>query len=233
MRTPTAGSMLGIGATQGLIVFAALLAALPASAGAGPGWPTFDASNLMQLQEQMKQLQRQYELLRQQHASLTGNYGRGQIGLTDAISAASAIPGTWQEVVALQAKGAYAQAQTNAERQLATLPLAAFRDPKGSTAVQYGRSSDAVRSALAGGDVLYAQVQTHLNNLTQMSYQVDRTANVKDAQDLQNRIATENGMLQTALVKVNALNMNLQANLVNRQNQATAETQKYFQRQNK
>jgi type IV secretion system protein VirB5 len=62
-----------------------------------------------------------------------------------------------------------------------------------------------------------------------MSQQVDTTTNVKDAQDLQNRISSENGMLSSAMAKLNAMNMNLQANLVNQQNQATAGNQKFYQ----
>ena len=59
---------------------------------------------------------------------------------------------------------------------------------------------------------------------------VDSTANIKDAQDLQNRIASESGMLQSAMAKLNAMNVNLYANMLNQQNQATAATQKYFRR---
>lgn len=46
---------------------------------------------------------------------------------------------------------------------------------------------------MSGGDVLYSEVQVHLNNLATLSAQVDHTANAKDAADLQNRIAAENG----------------------------------------
>ena len=45
---------------------------------------------------------------------------------------------------------------------------------------------------------------------------------------MQNRISSENGMLQSAMAKLNAMNMNLQANMLNQQNQATAATQKVF-----
>jgi type IV secretion system protein VirB5 len=85
---------------------------------------------------------------------------------------------------------------------------------------------------MSGGDALYGQVQTHLNNLARLSQQVDSTSNVKDAQDLQNRIATENGMLQSAVGKFNAMNLNLQANALNQQTQATAENNRFFRNGN-
>jgi type IV secretion system protein VirB5 len=192
------------------------------------GIPTFDAATVLQLQQQLVQMQQQYETLRNQYAAITGNYGRGQIGLGDSISSASVVPGSWQEVVAQQQGGAFGSKQAAYEKLINTMPPDLFASPQAQNATTYRMSTDSVRAALAGGDSLYAEVQTHLNNLARMSQQVDATVNIKDAQDLQNRIASENGMLSSAMAKLNAMNMNLQANMVNQQNQATAATHKYF-----
>ena len=192
------------------------------------GIPTFDAATLFQRKEQFKKLQDQYKTLQDQYAAVTGSYGRGQMGLSDAISTASVVPGSWQEVVARQQSGAFGSKQAVYEKRINTLPQDLFVDPQSQNATTYKMSTDSVRAALAGGDALYSEVQTHLNNLARMSKQVDTTVNIKDAQDLQNRIASENGMLSSAMAKLNAMNMNLQANILNQQNQATAETQKYF-----
>lgn len=177
---------------------------------------------------QYQQLKQQYDQLRQQYAAITGHYGRGEIGLTQSINAASVVPGSWQEVVSLQQKGAFASKQNYYEAIINTLPPEIFRDPKGQDAKTYKMSTDSVRAALTGGDALYSEVQTHLDNLSLLSKQVDRTTNVKDAQDLQNRIATENGLLQTAMAKTQVMNANLQANLLNQQNQAQGANQQFF-----
>lgn len=210
-----------------LSVAVSMAAALPVFAG---GIPTFDAATVLQLQQQFKQLQEQYTTLKDQYAAVTGSYGRGQTGLSDAVNSASVVPGSWQEVVAQQKNGAFATKQASYEKLINTLPQDLFANPQAQNATTYKMSTDSVRAALAGGDSLYSQVQTHLNNLARISQLVDSTVNIKDAQDLQNRIATENGMLQSAIAKLNAMNMNLQANMVNQQNQATAATQKYFRR---
>jgi type IV secretion system protein VirB5 len=199
---------------------------IPALAG---GLPTFDAAAVAQLRQQLSQLQQQYETLKQHYAAITGSYNRGQTGLAEALTTSSVVPGSWQEVVAQQGQGAYGTRQGYYETLIKTLPADLFQNPQGQGAATYKLSTDAVRAAMAGGEVLYAEVQTHLNNLASLSGQVDQTANLKDAQDLQNRIATENGMLQTAMAKLNAMNMNLQANLVNQQNQATSANQQFFQ----
>ncbi|EKS72060.1 type IV secretion system protein [Caballeronia zhejiangensis] len=193
------------------------------------GIPTFDAATFLQLQQQLSQLQDQYRTLKDQYAAVTGSYGRGSIGLNQSINAASVVPGSWQEVVSQQQSGTFGARQNFYEKLINTLPQDVFADPSAQNATTYKMSTDSVRAALAGGDSLYSEVQTHLNNLSVLSQQVDTTTNVKDAQDLQNRIASENGMLSSAMAKLNAMNMNLQANLVNQQNQATAGNQKFYQ----
>lgn len=210
-----------------LAVAASLGASVPAFA---TGIPTFDAATVIQLQQQFKQLQDQYKTLKDQYAAVTGSYGRGAIGLNQSISSASVVPGSWQEVVAQQQSGACGSKQGFYEKLINTMPQDLFANPQAQNATTYKMSTDSVRAALAGGDSLYSEVQTHLNNLSVLSQQVDSTVNIKDAQDLQNRIASENGMLSSAMAKLNAMNMNLQANMVNQQNQATAATQKYFRR---
>lgn len=211
----------------GATAAACFAAALGASAG---GIPTFDTAQFAQMQQQFKQLQDQYNTLKDQYAAVTGSYGRGQVGLNESLNSASVVPGSWQEVVARQQGGAFGAKQASYEKLINTLPPDLFADPQAQNAQTYQMSSDSVRAALAGGDSLYSQVQTHMGNLARMSQLVDSTANIKDAQDLQNRIAAENGMLQSAIAKLNAMNTNLQANMVNQQNQATAATQRYFRR---
>ncbi|WP_371885133.1 type IV secretion system protein [Caballeronia sp. S22] len=208
-----------------LSVAASLSVSVPTLA---TGIPTFDAATFVQLQQQFSQLQDQYRTLKDQYAAITGSYGRGAMGLNQSISAASVVPGSWQEVVSQQQSGAFGSKQGFYEKLINTMPQDLFANPQAQNATTYKMSTDSVRAALAGGDSLYSEVQTHLNNLSVLSQQVDTTTNIKDAQDLQNRISSENGMLSSAMAKLNAMNMNLQANLVNQQNQATAATQRYF-----
>lgn len=220
-----------------VIDIAAALAVGMASPAFSTGVPVGDAGTWMALQQQYAQLQQQYETLKNQYAtmqqqlsSITGSYGRGTVGLDEAIRSSSVVPGSWQEVVAQQNSGAYGSTQARYERLLQTLPQELFADPNGRQATTYKLSTDSVRAAFTGGEVLYSQVQRHLNTLATLAQLVESTRNIKDAQDLNNRINTETGMLQTALAKMEAMNLNLQANVLNEQAQAEAETQRYFRR---
>lgn len=219
-----------------LNVAAALCIGAAASAFA-QGVPVGDAGTWAGLQQQYAQMLQQYETLKSQYAtmqqqlsSITGNYGRGTVGLNEAIQSSSVVPGSWQEVVAQQGSGAYGSTQTRYEKLLQTMPQELFADPNGRQATSYKLTTDSVRAAFSGGDVLYGQVQRHLNTLATLATLVEKTQNIKDAQDLNNRINTETGMLQTALAKMEVMNLNLQANALNEQAQAEAETQRYFRR---
>ncbi|MNO92058.1 Type IV secretion system protein virB5 precursor [compost metagenome] len=199
------------------------------------GVPTGDAGTWAALAQQLVVLREQFETLKDSYQTqgnilrnLEGSYGRGAIGLNDSINSASVVPGSWQEVVARQGSGAYGSKQSYYEELIKTLPQELFANPQGQRAQGYQLSSDAVRAAMSGGDALYSEVQVHLNNLATLSRQVDMTTNAKDAADLQNRISAENGMLASAQSKLQALNMNLQANLNNAENQATADNEKFF-----
>ena len=208
---------------------------LALSGTAYAGVPTFDYANSLAMAQELIQLKKEFDVLKQQYetqtdilANLEGSYGRGSIGLNESIDAASVVPGSWQEVVAAQGSGAYGSKQSYYEKLINTLPQELFSDPSGQRASDYQLSTNSVRAAMSGGDALYNEVQVHLNNLATLSAQVDHTANAKDAADLQNRISAENGMLSSAQSKLTALNMNLQANLNNAENQSTADNEQFY-----
>jgi len=185
---------------------------------------------MAQWANQLDMMRKQFDATKEQYEAITGSYRRGEIGLTESLKSLSAIPGTWKDVVAKQQSGAYKTSGDSAEDVIKTMPQDLFRSPTGQDAATYKLSTDAVRAAMAGGDVLYAQVQINLNNLAVMANKVDTTSNTKDAADLQNRIAAENAILNSTMAKLSIMNINLQANLLNQQNQATAVNQSRYKR---
>ncbi|MEW4339647.1 type IV secretion system protein [Chromobacterium vaccinii] len=205
-----------------------LIGAFAAGSVSAAGIPVFDAAGVTQAIAQYQQLAQQLIQMKQQYAAITGSYGRGQLGLATALSVTQrALPGTWQEVVSQQQQGAFGSKQQFYEKLIQTVPQELFRtNPKAGAA--YKLSTDSVRAAMAGGDALYGAVQSRIQNITMLSQQIDNTANTKDAQDLQNRLAAEQGLLQTDLAKMQSLTVNLQANLLNEQNQGKAANANFF-----
>lgn len=211
-----------------LTVATALLLAATPLASQSAGIPTYSAATDAQLMLQYQQMLKDYETLKNQYAAVTGSYGRGGAGLTGAIAQSSVVPGSWQEVVAMQQKGVFAGKQAYYEKLISTIPAEVFQDA--SKAAGYKMSTDSVRAAMAGGEALYDTAQTHLKNFQTLAAMVDTTQNVKDAADLQNRMTAELGMAQAAQTKLQALNANLNANLLNQANQDSAAREKFFGR---
>ncbi len=191
------------------------------------GVPVVNLQEAIQLGQQLQTMGKQLDQLKQQYGAVTGSYGRGGQGLTDAIDASSIVPGSWQDVVSQQKSGIYGSRQATYEKVMNTMSPGDFADQ--GEGANYKMSTDSVRSALAGGESLYDEAQTHLRNFQNLSQQVDTTQNVKDAADLQNRMSAELGMAQSAQTKLQAINANLTANQVNESNQATAARTKFFQ----
>jgi len=211
---------------KGISIAAVAVMVMSTSAFA-TGVPVFNAQEAIQLAQQLQAMGDQLKQLKQQYGAMTNSYGRGASGLTDALDASSIVPGSWQDVVAQQKSGIYGSRQSSYEQVINTIPTSTFQDQ--STGANYKMSTDSVRSALAGGESLYDEAQTHLQNFQNLSQQVDSTANLKDAADLQNRMSAELGMAQSAQTKLQAINANLTANQLNDSNQAAAVRAKFFQ----
>jgi type IV secretion system protein VirB5 len=191
------------------------------------GVPTLAVATDTQLGMMGSQLKDEITQLKSQLDAVTRSYGRGSSGLSDAIDASSIVPGSWQDVVSQQKSGVYGTRQAAYEKVMNTMSPDSFDDKaQGSN---YKMSTDSVRATMAGGESLYDEAQTHLQNFQNLAQQVDSTANVKDAADLQNRMTGELGMAQAAQTKLQALNANLVANQVNESNQATATRTQFFQ----
>lgn len=200
---------------------------LGSSSALATGVPVGDAGTWMALAQQGQQLKREYDTLNQQYHAITGSYGRGASGLNNAIDASSIVPGSWQDVVSQQRSGMYGSRQSDYEKVINTVPIDTFQDKAAGS--NYKMSTDSVRAAMAGGESLFDEAQTHLENFQNLSLQVDSTTNLKDAADLQNRMSAEAGMAQAALTKAQVLNTNLSANRLNAENQEAAARAKFFQ----
>lgn len=190
--------------------------------------PTIDMTVIHQLQNQFAQMQREYAVLNEIRDTQKGSYRRGALGLDAALAATKVIPGSWQDVVGKQRRGAYGSKKSRYDASLDVLPEGRFIDDEGASAKQYGRASDSVVSAMATGEAAFDEINTHLKNMRKLAARVDETVNAKDAQDLRNRIAVEQGFVQTAVAKVNVLMMHLQANLLQQQTNSVAVSHRYF-----
>lgn len=189
---------------------------------------TNDTMANISLKQQLMLMRQQYMELKKIHATQKGTYGRGRSGLKAAIEAGRVVPGSWQDVVGKQRRGKYGAIKKRYDDLLDVMPENRLRDAEGVTAKNYKLHAEAVVSAMAGGEALFGQIDVHVKNMRTLANAIDKTKNSKDAQDLRNRIAVENGMLQTAMGKTSVLLLHLQAHVAHQHSQAMVTNLRYF-----
>ena len=193
-------------------------------------WAVIDAANLQQsvaqytqMVEQVSQLKAQLEQLKSQYQAVTGSYGLGSLMQSETLSAASIVPGSWQEVVKLQQSGAFKSKLDYYENLMKRVDPALFANDTSRNAGAYKLSYDNTRAAFAVTDATYDSVETHRKNIEQLIQRIDSTQNIKEATDLNNRLVSENAMLQISVARLAAVQNNLNASAENDhvQSQAT------------
>ena len=192
-------------------------------------WAVIDGANLQQsiaqyaqMVEQVAQLKAQLEQLKNQYQAVTGNYGIGGLNQSQTLSAASIVPGSWQEVVSLQQAGQYKTKMAYYETLMKSVDPALFANDTSRNTGAYKLSYDNTRAAFAVTDATYDSVETHRKNIEQLIQRIDGTQNIKEATDLNNRLVSENAMLQISVARLAAVKNNLNASAANDRVQAQA-----------
>ena len=192
-------------------------------------WAVIDVSNLqqsmqqyVQMVEQVTQLKAQLAQLKDQYRAVTGSYGIGSLLQEETLAAGSIVPGSWQEVVRLQQGGKYKTKMDYYEGLMKTVDPALFEKNATRSTGAYKLSYDNTRAAFAVTDATYESVETHRRNIEQLVRRIDTTQNIKEAADLNNRLISENAMLQIAIARLAAVQGNLNASAQNDRIQSQA-----------
>lgn len=208
---------------------ALLLAACLLSGNAAAQMAVIDASNLrqsiqqyQQMVEQVTQLKAQLEQLKTQYQAITGSYGVGSVLQSEALAAESIVPGSWQDIVKLQQSGAYKTKMDYYEGLMKAVDPALLDSERSRSTGAYKLSYDNTRAAFAVTNATYDAVEVHRRNIEQLIQRIDATRNIKEAADLNNRLISENSMLQIAIARLAAVQGNLSASAQNDRLQSQA-----------
>jgi type IV secretion system protein VirB5 len=192
-------------------------------------WAVIDASNLqqsmqqyVQMVEQVNQLKAQLAQMKDQYRAVTGSYGIGSLLQEETLAAGSIVPGSWQEVVRLQQAGKYKTKMDYYEGLMKAVDPALLEKNTTRSAGAYKLSYDNTRAAFAVTDATYESVETHRRNIEQLVRRIDSTQNIKEAADLNNRLISENAMLQISVARLAAVQGNLTASVQNDRLQSQA-----------
>ena len=108
-------------------------------------------------------------------------------------------------MVKLQQEGKYETKMTFYEGLMKAVDPALFATDKSRNAGAYKLSYDNTRAAFAVTDATYDAVEIHRRNIEQLVQRIDSTQNIKEATDLNNRLVSENAMLQIAIARLSAV----------------------------
>jgi type IV secretion system protein VirB5 len=162
------------------------------------GIPVFDAAGVAQAIETVVQLKQQVESLKKQYDAITGSRNLGDILNNPALR--EYLPSDWANIYDKVQSGQYkglsgaATAIKDAEKLYST-----------GTGTGQQRIYDTLASNKAMTQTAYQNTIDRLNNIQQLMKQINSAKDTKAAADLQNRIATENAMIQTEQTRLNLM----------------------------
>ena len=165
----------------------------------------FDPTAVANMVKQLAQMQQQYEVMRKQYESTTGNTG---IGTTKDVK--DVVSGSWQDVVNNQKSGSFGSAQKSYDKVLTTIGADGMKDLMCND--KYKRDYNTVKTGFAFSDASYNALNEHVANLTDLKNKINSTQSVKEAQDLANAIAIEQGYINSIGAKLSAVQTNLESN---------------------
>lgn len=173
------------------------------------------ANMLKQIEQMAKDYQKQVEQLEEsvrQTTALTGGRGMGSFmnGEQEA-QLRRYLPQDWQD--ALNGAGNIAGIVQQLESELDVMPGAEFvsTDPNGVIAQNYDRRNQTAITAMAASQQAYNTMQQRIGGYEAMLSELDNTQDLKASVDLLARISIENGLILSELMRMNAIQMQVQA----------------------
>ncbi|QIE30255.1 P-type DNA transfer protein VirB5 [Caballeronia sp. SBC2] len=200
-----------VSARARLIAFSvvALSIVMPAANTYAQGIPVISVAELAQdvvmagqLEQQVQTMEQQYTTMTTQLNALTGNRGLGQI--LDNPSMHSYLPDQWQSIYG-QVKGGQLSGISSAASQI--------ESDEGMTATTPGqqRYNDTLAANKAMSMQAYQANLSRLQNIKSLMQQSDATQDPAAKADLQNRLQSENAMIQNEQTRLNLMGQLQQA----------------------
>ncbi|KQQ65462.1 type IV secretion system protein [Acinetobacter sp. Leaf130] len=165
----------------------------------------FDPTAVANMVKQLVQMQQQYEIMKKQYESTTGSYGIGS-----STKSVDVVSGSWQDVVANQKTGSFGTAQKTYDKVLTTIGTQGMNELLSNDS--YKRNYNTVKTGFAFSDASYNALNEHIANLSSLKNKINSTRNIKEAQDLANAIAIEQGYINSIGAKLSAVQTNLASN---------------------
>jgi len=179
---------------------------------------TYYVQQLKKMQDTLKTGQQSLQQIQDMNAKMTGDYNRAAGMLREMQDTAQgyiAVPNTLANDAQQWATNAQELTTTRSGNPFVDARVAmdsVFRDPRDHTTMTDPTAHDrevqvrqsAIRDAIVTADGMLAGIPKHLQTITTLANAIDHTANLKDAQDLNNRIMVEILKTVTQLLNIDS-----------------------------
>jgi type IV secretion system protein VirB5 len=172
----------------------AFVAALYSTSSSAQGIPVISVSELAQDVLVVKNLEAEITQMTQQYDALTGNRSLGQI--LNSPSLTSYLPSQWQSVY-MEVKSGQLQGLSSAAQQIVT------QEGMTSNTTTQQRVNDTLAANKAMTMQSYQACAARLQNIQNLMQQSNLTQDPAAKADLQNRLASENAMIQNEQTRLN------------------------------
>lgn len=195
------------------ILISLIIFTLPASAF----YPVIDVTAIAQLIKQVDQLKQQYDnavqQLQQQQEIVKdaeGNYGWGtQLDSAADVANRQWTPDTWDDALQGLSGGnpeRYQQLLQEYQKNVPTLSQDDFaKGSSASNALNYIQNVQTNQAATVSASYAFNDLNTHIQNVHQLTSMIEQTTDAKAATDLNSRLISEVAYLSTEQLKMQAL----------------------------
>lgn len=183
-----------VGIARQIVVLTGCVIALHSVPSSAQGIPVISTTELAQDLAMAKSLQSQLTTMQDQYTSLIGNRGLGQILNNPSLT--SYLPSQWQSIYS-QVKSGQLQGLSSAAQQIESQEGMSA----GSTSQQ--RYNDVLATNKAITMQAYQSSADRLQNIQNLMQQSDATQDPAAKADLQNRLQSENAMIQNEQTRLN------------------------------
>ena len=168
----------------------------------------YDPAAVAQMVQQVMKMQQQYDVMKKQYEAMTGSYN-----VTGDIKQVAGVTGSWQDVVKGQSSGAFKSKQEKYDKLMTVIKdsdLKVLMNNQG-----FKNNYETTRMGMAVAETSYEALNEHIRNLQALGKKINSTKNSKEAADLGNAIALEQGYIQTITGRLSAVQANLASNRSN------------------
>jgi len=188
----------------GVVAVSAALIGVGVSQDASAQVAVIDAASIANMIQQLAQMAAQLEQMKTEYAAITGSTGMGGLLGSQMTNAQSNIPSNWGSQYQ---NGSTAPSSSSAYGQMQSQMQGMGR----TDAMTYARNQ---REQKAGADQTliqnsYNQQAAEIQNLQQLTAQIDTATTSKQVEDLQARIATAKGTLAVEQQQLAAMQMQM------------------------